>query len=106
MCQTMKPINLNLPPEAEVYNSLYPTKAPEYLVQDLLSVALPNGHFIDVAWSPEHDPKGEYIVRVFFECWDRQQIPPVVTRCLSDVIRCVEELAVRFGKELWVDEDY
>ena len=38
---------LTVPGGCEVYNFLYRTRDPEYLVQDQLTVALPNGFFID-----------------------------------------------------------
>lgn len=89
---------LNIPASWEVYNAMYRTRSPEYLVQDQLSVALPNGFFIDVTWAPEHDPKGEYIVRVFHQYWNNQRIRAIFTSDFDEVIAVVEELAVRFSQ--------
>jgi len=92
----MNPVQLDLPDGCEVYNFLYPTRDPEYLVQDQLSVALPNGYVIDVTWAPEHDPNGSYIVRVFREYWQAQQVPSVITRDVNDVVNLVREHVLRF----------
>lgn len=91
----MRPAKLKLPPGCEVYNFLYPTRDPEYLVQDLLTVALPNGYHVDVTWAPEHDPQGEYIIRVFKWRWDNQQITPICTRDFDEVVRTVARLAAK-----------
>ena len=95
----MNPVKLNLPDGARVYNFLYRTRDPEYLVQDQLSVVLPSGYIIDVTWAPEHDPDGEYIVRVFYEYWNNQRIIPITLRAIDDVVSLVEELARNFNKE-------
>jgi hypothetical protein len=94
----MNPVNLRLPSGCEVYNYLYRTRDPGYLVQDQLSVALPNGYYIDVAWTPEHDPTGEYVVRVFYEYWNDQQINPIRLGDVDQVIQTVEYLAHRFSQ--------
>jgi hypothetical protein len=94
----MNPVSLDLPEGASVYNVLYPTKDPEYLVQDLLTVGLPNGYYIDVGWYPEHDPDGEYVIRVFFDSWENQQIDPIRTKDVNRVISIVTELCFHFGK--------
>ena len=93
----MKPVEVRLPEDCEVYNFLYRTRDPEYLVQDQLTVALPNGFFIDVAWAPEHDPDGEYIIRIFYEYWNNQRMAPMPTRSIDDVVSIVEELARHFN---------
>ena len=93
----MNPVKLRLPPGSETYNFLYRTRNPEYLVQDVLSVSLPNGFCIDVGWFPEHDPAGHYCIRVFQEHPDAQKIPPIESRNLDDVIQTVESLAARFN---------
>jgi hypothetical protein len=89
---------LYLPPDCEVYNAMYRTRSPEYLVQDQLSVELPNGFIIDVTWEPEHDPRGEYIVRVFYQYWNNQRIQPIFNADFDEVIAAVEELADRFSQ--------
>jgi len=93
----MNPVNLSLPPGSVAYNFLYRTEDPEYFVQDLLSVSLPNGFCIDVGWYPEHDLSGRYWIRVFQESWDAQRIPPIKMQRLDDVIQTVESLAARFA---------
>lgn len=95
----MNPVRLTLPPGCEIYNFLYRTRHPEYLVQDQLSIALPNGFFIDVGWFPEHDPTGEYIIRVFYEYWNDQKIIPIQTRDIDEAVRTVEDLAQHFNQQ-------
>ena len=95
----MNPVTLRLPPNCKVQNFLYRTREPEYLVQDLVTVVLPNGYYLDVGWFPEHDPRGSYVVRVFREYWDSQQIAPYSTRNIEEVIRLLEDLSRRFSQE-------
>lgn len=95
----MNPVQLALPPGVEVYNFLYRTRDPEYLTQDQLTVALPNGFRVDVTWAPEHDPNGEYIVRVFFEYWNNQRITPIRTSRIDEVVSFVEALAQHFNQD-------
>ena len=64
----MKPIDLLLPPKSEVYNFLYRTDDPSYLVQDILSVALTSGYVIEAGWFPEHDVNGTYLIRAMDAC--------------------------------------
>ncbi|HUT12634.1 MAG TPA: hypothetical protein VMY42_19215 [Thermoguttaceae bacterium] len=94
----MRRVNPSLPEDAKVYNFLYPTSDPEYLVQDLLVVRLATGYCVDVGWWPEHDPEGCYEIRVFYEEWDNQQIEPIQTRDIGEVARNVEALASRFNE--------
>ena len=57
----MTPLSLKLPRGAEIaFNSLYDSKQPILLIQDVLFVSLPNDIYIDVGWYPEHDPSGAY----------------------------------------------
>ena len=47
-----------------VVNSLFDSKEPGFLTQDLLLVELPGKTYIDVSWFPEHDPMGAYTISV------------------------------------------
>ncbi len=94
----MNPLQLDLPSDAEVYNFLYRTRESEYLVQDQLSAELPNGFVIDVAWTPEHDPGGQYVIRVFHEYWHNQRANPIITRSVDDVVAIVEQLARHYSQ--------
>jgi hypothetical protein len=89
----VKPVELSLPEGCETYNFLYRTRDPEYLLQDQLTVALPNGVFIDVAWTPEHDPNGHYVIRMFYKCWDNQLLSPREERDIERVVAIVKYLA-------------
>ena len=94
----MEPITFHLPKGAEISNYIYPDYDLDDLTQDMLTVRLPNGFYIDVGWYPEHDPKGRFVIRVFREFWDRQQLAPLETRDLSALITRVEDLAERFSR--------
>src|SRR3990172_510537 len=90
----MNPIRLILPRGAEASNYLYPVMEREDLTQDVLTVELPNGYFIDVGWYPEHDESGSFWIRVFLRHWDGQVIPPITgIRDPYLVARRVEGLA-------------
>ena len=54
----MTPLSLKLPRGAEIaFNSLYDSKQPILLIQDVALVSMPNDIYIDVGWYPEHDPR-------------------------------------------------
>ena len=95
----MTPIKPWVPEGAKVYSFLYRTTDPEYLTQDVLAVSLPSGFYIDVGWFPEHDPEGCYVIRVFYQYWDDQKIPPIEVKTVDDVVREVEILANRFSRD-------
>jgi hypothetical protein len=89
----MKPLTLNLlnaPGAMVVVNSLYDSKDPGFLVQDLVLVELPGMTYIDVSWFPEHDPSGAYTVSVFR---GHEQIAELETREPFDAVRIVEKWA-------------
>jgi len=95
----MKPVDIRLPPGAEVANYIYAQMDLEDLTQDLVAVRLPNGYFVDAGWYPEHDPNGRYVVRVFLETWDRQALDkPFTTRETKEAVRAIENLAERFSR--------
>ena len=97
----MTPIDIQLPPGAVIANYLYPAMTLADLTQDILTVHLPNGYYIDVGWYPEHDPKGRYVIRVFREHWDQQKLDtPIMTRDQHQVRYFVESLAVRFSQPM------
>lgn len=54
----------NIPGARVIVNSLFDSRVPGCLAQDLLLVEVPGGTFIDVSWFPEHDPSGSYFVTV------------------------------------------
>jgi len=93
----MMPMKPRVPEGARVYSFLYRTADPEYLTQDVLAVSLPNGFYIDVGWFPEHDPGGSYVIRVFYQYWDAQQILPIQVKTVDEVIQVVESLANRIS---------
>jgi len=96
----MKPVDLNIKVKvAEIYNFLYRTKNPEYLVPDILTVALPNGYHIDVSWYPAHDPSGHYYVRVFWEYADEQRITPIETNDIDELLSIVRQLSELYSLE-------
>ena len=98
----MNPIRVilpNLPDGCEVYNFMYRTRDPEYLVQDQLSVRLQNGFVVDVSWFPEHDPNGCYHIHVIREFWDNQFIDPIESANVNTVVARVQSLAQRFDEE-------
>jgi hypothetical protein len=94
----MNPVSIQLPEGSEVYNFLYPSKDPDYLVQDLFAVRLPNGCCVDVGWYPEHDPNGDYVISVFYEYGDHPLGAPCRTKDLAEVIRTVQSLAHRYER--------
>jgi hypothetical protein len=95
----MTPIDIKIPGGAEVASGLYVGMELEDLTQDLVTVRLPNGYFIDMGWYPEHDPAGQYVVRVFWQFWDRQVLDsPYTTPGLDRAVLAVETLAERFSR--------
>lgn len=97
----MNSIDLTLPPHAVILNYLYHDMTPADLTQDMLTVRLANGYYIDVGWYPEHDPSGEFFIRVFHGCWDRQAFDRAIkVRAIEQVRFHVEKLAQRFSQEI------
>jgi hypothetical protein len=94
----MNPISITIPAGAEISNYLYPDLDVSDLTQDIVTVRLPTGYYIDVGWYPEHDPNGHFVVRVFRGTWDCQQLPrPFESRYAHEVVRAVEQLADHFS---------
>jgi hypothetical protein len=93
----MNPIKPQVPDGSRVYSSLFRAMDPDLLTQDMLAISLPSGFYIDVGWFPEHDPAGHYVVRVFYQYWNAQQIPPIRVKTIDEVLQLVESLAVRFN---------
>jgi hypothetical protein len=90
--------NLEMAPGAKVVvNSLYDSKDPRCLTQDLLLVELTAKTFIDVSWFPEHDPSGAYVVSVFR---GHEQIHEIETRSAFEAVRFVENLAYEFSMKV------
>lgn len=94
----MDPLKLDLPADSQFTNRLYASKDAGYLLQDLVVVRLPNGVIIDAGWYPEHDPEGEYVIRVYSPNWSEQIGPLVTTNRPLEVREIVEDLAKRFSK--------
>jgi len=96
----VNPVELkNLPAGTKVYNFLYRSDDPDYLVRDLLTIELPNGMCIDVGWHPEHDPSGEYVVRAFYKDWQNQIFSePVRFVDLDQMLVAVHHYVQRFSQ--------
>ncbi len=71
--------------------------SPDDLTQDIAIVGLRNGYCVDVGWYPEHDPSGEFWIRVFWECWNNQVIEPIRTRDAYQAARLVEQLVATYN---------
>jgi hypothetical protein len=96
----MKPITPNIAvPGAKVSSFLYRSADPEYLTQDQLTVALPNGYYIDVSWHPEHDPAGHYLIRVFYEFADNERREPQEVKHLDEMLKMVEALSLHYSRQ-------
>ena len=94
----MNPISIALPEGAEISNYLYPHLDLSDLTQDMLTVRLPTDYYVDVGWYPEHDPNGRFVVRVFRETWDSQQLAqPIESRSIYEVVTAVQRLAEHFS---------
>lgn len=86
-------------PGVRVKSFLFAKMNPDYLVEDVISVALPNGYFITAEWRPAHDPKGSYVIRVFWEYADNPAQPPIIAKAASEVVVTVQELAYYFARQ-------
>ena len=87
--------NLSQLPNARlVVSSLFDSKEPGLLTQDLLLVELPGKTYVDVSWFPEHDPAGAYTVTVFR---GHNQIHDVETKSAYEAVSLVENLAYAFS---------
>jgi hypothetical protein len=84
---------LNLPEGSTTVNYLHKEMTVEDLTQDLVTVQLPTGYFIDVGWYPEHDSNGDFWVRVYYGSWDQQMRDPIKVKHLFQVKQFVEKLA-------------
>jgi hypothetical protein len=93
----MTPVPIQIPDDARLTNHLYRSTDPELLDADLVTIGLRNGYFIDVGWYPEHDPRGRYVIRVFWQYGDDQQIPQIEKHRVDDVVLCAEQLAEHFS---------
>jgi hypothetical protein len=93
----MNPLTPDLshaPGTSVVVNSLYASKDPGFLTQDLLLVELPGKTYIDVSWFPEHDPSGSYVVTVFR---GNDVLREMETGSAHDAVKLVQELAGEFS---------
>ena len=93
----MTPVNLTLPDGAEESNYLYPELEADDLTQDMLTVRLPNGYYVDVGWFPENDPSGRFVIRVFYEYSNVQVANPIETKDISRVVFFVQHLAWKYS---------
>jgi len=82
-----------------VVNSLYDSKDPGFLTQDLMLVELPGGTYIDVSWFPEHDPSGSFVITVFR---NRKQVLDSEVRTAHEAMGIVEALASEFVAQLGI----
>jgi len=97
---TCEPLDIKVPPGADLSNYLYPDLGLKDLTQDMVTVRLPNGFYVDAGWYPEHDPNGRFVIRVFHEFWDNQKINPVSVRTVEEVAYFVQELAQRYSQQI------
>jgi hypothetical protein len=89
--------NLRMAPGAKVVvTSLFDSKEPGFLTQDLLLVELPGKTYIDESWFPEHDPKGAYTISVLR---GRDQIHDEEAVSALEALLIVERLATEFTRE-------
>jgi hypothetical protein len=96
----MNPIVPNIPINgAKISSFLYRSTNPDYLTQDQLTIALPNGYIIDVSWHPEHDPAGHYLIRVFYEFADNERREPLIVEHLDDMLKKVEALSLHYSRQ-------
>jgi hypothetical protein len=97
----MNPISITVPQGAEISNYLYPDLDISDLTQDMVTVRLPTGYYVDVGWYPEHDPNGRFVVRVFRDTWDCQQLPrPFESKYPHEIVAAVEQLADFFSRDV------
>jgi hypothetical protein len=87
-----------LPDGAVLSNCLYWDPQPEDLTQDLVTVRLSNGFYVDLGWYPEHDSAGEFVIRVFEGFGDQHSIDPLRTKSIHEAIETVQRLANRFSQ--------
>jgi hypothetical protein len=87
--------NLSMAPGAKIIvNSLYDSKDPGFLTQDLMLVELLGKTYIDVSWFPEHDPSGAYSVTIFR---GHDQIHQLEAKTASEAARIVERWVADFS---------
>ena len=90
--------DLRMAPGANVVvSSLFDSKDPGFLTQDLLLVELPGKTYIDVSWFPEHDPNGAYTISVLR---GRDQIHDEEAGSAREALLIVERLATEYTREL------
>ena len=99
----MNPLQLDLPENSVFTSRLYPSLDPGFLLEDLVVVELHNGIIIDAGWYPEHDPEGEYVVRVYSPNWSEQIGPAARARDPLAVREIVEGLAKNYTKDVVSD---
>ena len=96
----MNPVSIQVPDGARLTNHLYPTTSPDYLLSDLVTIALPNGCYVDLGWYPEHQPNGQFIVRAFYQHWGEQLIPPVACSSWEEAARIASQVAYCINKPI------
>jgi hypothetical protein len=89
----MNPIHLDVPGAEIIFNELYETSDPGALRQDLVSIKLLDGTFIDVGWYPQFEPAGCFKVTQYDSLWERP-IQVFKTRDVNEVVKIVQ----------WIDE--
>lgn len=87
----MTPVSLEIPRGRVLFNSLYDSKEPALLGQDLVCVELENGKFIDVGWYPQFDPTGHYKVALYGPSWEIEAAHK--TKDVRKVVEIVKTLA-------------
>jgi hypothetical protein len=95
----MNPISIRIPAGAEIANYLYPDLELADRTQDIVTVRLPTGYYVDAGWYPEHDPNGRFVIRVFRDAWDDQRLSnPIETRDIPELVSAVEWLADYYSR--------
>jgi hypothetical protein len=78
-------------PGVTVTGEVYDSMEPDFLLQDLVEVALPNGEIVDIGWYPEHDPTGQFRVMVFDD-QSMTRSEEHFTRDLATALKIVERI--------------
>ena len=98
----MTPIPISVPQGARVTNHLFAGAGPEFLLSDLVTIALANERYIDVGWYPEGNPQGSFIVRAFFRDWSNQLIHPIECKTCWDAAKVASSVAFDLDKPIQI----
>jgi len=86
--------NLKEAPGARVvYSGLYNNLDLSLLSEDLLAVELPGGFWVDLGWTPEHNPIGAFGILVYYS---QEIVYETSCKTPKEAIRLVEELSQKY----------